>query len=80
MTKWRQQAAIGSPASPIIANICVEYFEVEALRTAWNKPRLEKRFVGKTFVIQYREHKGYFLLYINNIDSTIKIYSRKQKA
>ena len=40
--------------------------------TAQNPPRLWKRYVDDTFIMQYAEHNKQLFHYINNIDSTIK--------
>ena len=45
----------------------------KALRTAENPPRLWKRFVDDTFVIQHIVHNEDFLQHINNIDSAIQL-------
>ena len=44
-------AAMGSPVSPIVANLYNEYLEQKALSTAPNHPRFWCRFVDDTFVI-----------------------------
>ena len=43
-------AAMGSPISPIVANLCMERFEVRALQSSPNPPSAWKRFVDDTFV------------------------------
>ena len=43
--------AMGSPVSPIVANLYMDYLEQKALSTAPNPPRLWCRFVDDTFVI-----------------------------
>ena len=50
-------AAMGSPLSPIVANIYVEHFETRALETAPHPPSLWKRYVDDTFVIQKQHTK-----------------------
>ena len=65
-------AAMGSPVSPIVANLYMEYFEQKALNNATHPPRLWLRYVDDTFVIQKEEHKQNFLEQINSVDPTIK--------
>jgi retron-type reverse transcriptase len=43
--------AVGSPLSPVIANIYIENFEIKAIETATHKPACWYRYVDDTFVI-----------------------------
>ena len=65
-------AAMGSPVNPKVANLHIEHFEREALRSASNPPRLWYRFVDDTWVIQQQAHKELFLDHINSVDPAIK--------
>ena len=67
-----QGAAMGSPISPLIANIFMEEFEVKALQSFPNPPSLWLRFVDDTFVINKAEHSQDLLLHINNQDPHIQ--------
>ena len=53
-------AAMGSPISPIVANMFMEDLEIKALSTAPTPPTLWKRFVDDTFIIIQRSHKETF--------------------
>ena len=73
--KYYQQmegAAMGSPLSPIIANIFMEHFEQQALASAPHTPSLWKRYVDDTFVILETNYKEEFFHHINSVDSHIK--------
>ena len=65
-------AAMGSPISPIVANLFMENFESRALQSSPNPPLLWKRLVDDTFVILKRAHKEEFLTHINSVDSNIQ--------
>ena len=62
---------MGSPVSPIVANLYMEHFERKALRSAVN-PQLWFRFVDDTWFIQQQAHKQALLDHINSIDPAIK--------
>ena len=64
-------AAMGSPISPIVANLYTEYFEGKALRSASNPP-VWYRFVDDTWVIKQQSSKQEFLEHINKVDPAIK--------
>ena len=67
-------AAMGSPISPIVANLFMKDLEVKALSTAPTPPTLWKRFVDDTFIIIQRTHKETFLQHLNSIDDNIHIH------
>lgn len=60
-------AAMGSPISPIIADIFMEHFEDQALSAAQLKPELWLRYVDDTFVVwrHGKEHLPAFLSFLN---------------
>ena len=67
-----QGAAMGSPFSPLIANLFMEEFEVKALSSYPYPPSLWLRFVDETFVITMAEHSQPLLQHINNQDPHIQ--------
>ena len=69
-----QGAAMGSPISPLIANLFIGEFEVKALNSFPNPPSLWLMFVDDTFVIIKVEHKQHLLLlqHINSKNPHIK--------
>ena len=72
-------AAMGSPISPIVANLYMENFEVEAINTASHPPYLWKRYVDDTFTIIKSSHRSEFLEHINSIDEHIQFTSEDQR-
>ena len=66
-----QGAAMGSPISPIVANLYMEDFENKAINTTECPPRVWKRYVDDTFVVIEANKKQGFLNYINNVDPFI---------
>ena len=63
---------MGSPVSPVVANIYMEFFEDRALTSAVNPPRLWKRYVDDDFIILQQSHREEFLQHINSEDSSIQ--------
>ena len=59
---------MGSPISPIVANLYMEAFEVQAINSAPHHPSLWRRFVDDTFVVIQTAHKDRFIEHINSID------------
>ena len=65
-------AAMGSPISPLIANLFMEEFQVKALSTCPHPPSLWLKFVDDTFVITRAEHSQALLQHINSQDPHIQ--------
>ena len=72
-------AAMGPPISPIVVNLYMENFEVEAIRSAPHPPYLWKRYVDDTFTIIQSSHRTEFLEYINSIDEHIQFTCEDQR-
>ena len=71
---------MGSPLSPIVANIFMEKFEKEASDTAAHPPSLWKRHVDDTFVIQEEQHKEEYFHHINSLGPNIKFTAEATRA
>ena len=56
-----QGAAMGSPMSPVVANLYMEFFDDRALTSAVNPPGWWKRYVDDTFVILKQSQREEFL-------------------
>ena len=63
---------MGSPVSPIVANLYMEYLEQKALSTAPPPPRFWNGYVDDTFVIHKEANKQGFLQHINSVDPAIR--------
>ena len=63
---------MGSPVSPIVANLYMEYLEQKALSTAPHPPKFWHRYVDDTFVIHKEANKQGFLQHINSVDPAIR--------
>ena len=65
-------AAMGSPISPIVANLFMEDLEVQAIKTSSTPLALWKRFVDDTFTIIKKEDRNSFLQHLNSIHPNIR--------
>ena len=63
---------MGSPVSPIVVNLYMEYLEQKALSTAPHPPKFWCRYVDDTFVIHKEANKQGFLQHINSVDPAIR--------
>ena len=72
-------AAMGSPISPIVANLFMENFEEKAISTAPYPPYFWKRYVDDTFTILQSSHRRAFLDHINSVDQHIQFTCEEQR-
>ena len=66
-----EDVAMGSPVSPIIANLYMEYLEKKSSKYCPHLARFWCRFVDDIFVI-HKVNKQDFLQHINSVDPTIR--------
>ena len=72
-------AAMGSPVSPIVCNLYMEYFEKIAISTAPHPPGWWFRYVDDTHTKQKSNHVKEFTDHINSIDPDIKFTIEKEE-
>ena len=65
-------AVMGSPISPLVANLFMEEFEVQAISTFTVPQTPWKRFVDDTFTIIKKNNRDSFLQHLNSINPKIK--------
>ena len=65
-------AAMGSPVSPIVCNLYMEYLEQRALDMARHPPRVWRRYMDDTYTIMKRAYAQEFTEYLNTVDAGIK--------
>ncbi|KAM3823585.1 uncharacterized protein M6D78_018813 [Vipera latastei] len=72
--KQMEGAPMGSPLSPVIANLYMEHFETLALEKSNHKPKLWLRYVDDTFVIwpHGKEKLDDFLIHLNSLHPKIQ--------
>ena len=73
-------APMGSPISPIVANLYMKDFETKAISSAVHPPSMWKRFVDDTFVVIESSRKEEFLDHINNMDPHIQFTTEDAKS
>ena len=71
----QEGAAMGSPISPVVANLYMEDFEKKAINSSPHPPCLWRRFVDDTFTIIKSAHKRSFQDHINSVDKHFQITS-----
>ncbi len=72
-------AAMGSPVSPIVANLFMEWFEGQALNTFMYEIKLWKRYVDDTMVILSDALLEEFTAHINDVHPAIQ-FTREEEA
>ena len=72
-------AAMGSPVSPIVANIFMEWFENNVMTTYHTPPRLWKRYVDDTLCIIKDQEINEFYDFINQFHPAIKFTMEKEE-
>ena len=71
--------AMGSPLSPVIANIYMEHFEKLAMETAPLKPSVWLRYVDDTFVVwDHQQDASLFLDHINSLRPSIQFTMERE--
>jgi hypothetical protein len=73
--------AMGSPLSPVVANLYMEKFEKQALDSFPLKPKRWKRFVDDTDVVWQhgKENLVFFFNHLNNQNENIKFTMEVEK-
>ena len=77
--KQEQGAAMGSPVSPIVANLYMEHFESRALDTAPTWPSMWYRYVDDTMTKIHECTASSFSDHLNSINPNIQFTSEEEK-
>ena len=72
-------AAMGSPVSPVVANIFMEFMEEVAISTSPSPVRFWKRYVDDTFCFLQKTAVDEVLQHLNTISPTIKFTVEQEK-
>ncbi|XP_019613587.1 PREDICTED: adhesion G-protein coupled receptor G7-like [Branchiostoma belcheri] len=71
--------AMGSPLSPVLANLFIEEFERKALHTAPHRPKFWGRYVDDTGVVNRQEHEQELFDHINTQHDSIKFTIEREQ-
>ena len=72
--------AMGSPVSPVVANLFMEEFEEKALSVQTSGPRMWKRFVDDVIAVIKKERSKLFLEYPNQQHEKIKFTMEEERG
>ena len=78
---WQEEGlAMGSPLSPVLANIYIEYFEEMAFGSTSLKPSIWLRYVDDTFILwPHQEDVQILLDHVNSIWPSIQFTMEKEQ-
>ena len=71
---------MGLPLHLIVANLYMEHFEIKAINTAEQQPRIWKRCDDDTFMVQNTTDRDRFLEHINSIGPCIQFKVEETRA
>ena len=75
----QEGAAVGSPISPIVANLYMEDLETKAIQSSPNPPSFWRRFVDDTLTIMKSSQVESFLNHLNSIDHHIQFTKEESR-
>ena len=77
--KQQEGAAMGSPISPIVANLYMEDLETKVIQSVQNPPSFWRRFVDDTLTIMKSPQVESFLNHLNSIDHHIQFTKEESR-
>lgn len=69
---------MGSPLSPVVADLYMEDFEQQTLQPVTVKPTPWLKCIDDTFII-WPQHMDYFLTHLNNIHKNIQFIMEREE-